>query len=186
MTTTALVPGSLGAIAQRDGVSLAESFLNCDVLIIVDTSGSMDTRDSRGDQTRYQVALDELAALQAHQPGKCGVIAFSSDVAFCPGGQPIPYMQGTDLAKALRFAKVADVPGIRFIIISDGQPDSPQEALAEAARYQNRIDVVFVGSELSPIGRDFLQQLAQASGGQIVTADRAELLAQKTQLLLTA
>lgn len=182
---TAIVPGSLSAIAKRDGQSLAESFLSADVVIIVDTSGSMCTCDSRGGRSRYDVALQELAQLQSHMPGKLAVIAFSDNPIFCPGGQP-PLLGGnTNLAGALQFAKVADVPGIRFIVISDGQPDDEREALTVAQTYSNRIDTIFVGPENDwHGGRAFLQRLAAASGGQHITADRVQELASKTERLL--
>ena len=57
-------------------------------------------------------------------------------------------------------------------------------ALAEAGRYKSRIDVIFVGPETSPAGRNFLGQLARASGGQQVTADRAVALADSAKRLL--
>lgn len=180
----AIVAGSIAAIAQREGQSLAETFLNCDAVILVDCSASMGAPDSRGGHTRYDVALEELAELQKHLPGKLAVIAFSDNPIFCPGGQP-PFLCGqTDLAKALRFAKVADVPGMRFVVISDGQPDSATEALAVARGYTNRIDVVYVGPEMAPTGRAFLEQLARAAGGEAVTADRVQRLAEKTATLL--
>ena len=186
--TQSIVPGSLSAIAQREGQSLAETFLSADAVILVDTSGSMMTSDSRGGRSRYNVALEELAQLQAHMPGKLAVIAFSDSTIFVPGGQPPLLGGGTDLAGALRFAKVADVPGIRFVVISDGQPDDSHAALAVAATYQNRIDTIFVGPENDwHGGQAFLQQLAAASGGKHLAADRAMELANKTErLLLTA
>ncbi len=185
---TAMVPGSLSAVAKREGQSLAETFLSADAVIIVDVSGSMCTHDSRGGRRRYDVALEELAQLQAHMPGKLAVLAFSDDCIFVPGGQP-PYLGGrTNLAGALRFAKVADVLGVRFIVISDGQPNDEHEALAVAKTYNNRIDTVFVGPENDwHGGQAFLQQLAAASGGQHMTADRVQELADKAErLLLTA
>ncbi len=184
---TAIVPGSLSAIAKRDGQSLAESFLSADVVIIVDVSGSMTSEDSRGGQSRYDVALEELAQLQARMPGKLAVLAFSDDCIFVPGGQPPLLGGGTNLAGALRFAKVADVdmPGMRFVIISDGQPDDEHEALAIAKTYDNRIDTIFVGPENDwHGGRAFLQRLAAASGGQHIAADRVQELAEKTERLL--
>lgn len=188
MSQTAIVPGSLSAIAQRDGQSLAESFLNADAVIIVDVSGSMTTQDSRGDRSRYDVAIEELAQLQAHMPGKLAVIAFSDHTMFCPGGQPPDVGvlgTGTNLVDALRFAKVADVPGMRFIVISDGEPNDGREALAVAKTYSNRIDTIFVGPENDwHSGRAFLQRLAAASGGQHIAADRVQELASKTERLL--
>lgn len=181
------VGGSLADMAKRGNASLAETFIGCDAVILCDTSGSMDTPDSRGGRKRYTVACEELATLQANMPGKIGVIAFSSSVVFVPGGQP-PYLAGmTDLAGALRFARIADVAGMRFIVISDGESDDNKAALAEAALYRGRIDTVFVGPETRPYGRDFLARLAAASGGMSVTADRAaELAASVERLLLGA
>lgn len=178
------VGGSLADMAKRGNASLAETFIGCDAVVIVDTSASMDMADSRGGRKRYTVACEELAALQANMPGRIGVIAFSTSVVFVPGGQP-PYLGGgTDLASALRFARIADVAGMRFIVISDGEPDNEAGALAEAAQYRGRIDTVYVGPEARPYGRDFLARLAAASGGMSVTADRAHELAASVERLL--
>lgn len=183
--SNAIVTGSLSDVAKREGMSLAESFLSADAVILVDVSGSMGAHDSRGGKTRYDVALQELAALQAHMPGKLAIIAFSDNTLFVPGGAPPLLGSGTNLAGALRFAQVADVPGMRFVVISDGQPDDASGALAEAAKYKAHISTVYVGPEDDhDQGRVFLQQLAALSGGQSVTADRAQELAAKTATLL--
>lgn len=181
---TALIPGSIGAIAQREGISLAESFASADVVAIVDVSASMDARDSRGGRSRYDVACEELAALQNANPGKVAILAFSDSTIFCPSGQPPRLFGSTNLAGALAFARVADTGDVRFVVISDGQPDDAEGALSEARRFRGRIDVVYVGPESSPMGRDFLTRLAQVRGGVTVTADRAAELATQTQRLL--
>jgi uncharacterized protein YneF (UPF0154 family) len=84
--TTALVSGSLAALAQQSGKSLAESFIHCDAVVIVDTSASMNDRDARGGVSRYKAAVEELTALQNALPGKIAVISFSDYAMFCPGG----------------------------------------------------------------------------------------------------
>ena len=91
----------------------------------------------------------------------------------------------TDLAKALKFAKMADVSGMRFIVISDGEPDSQQDALDVAKTYKNRIDTIYVGPENGG-GQAFLQQLAKASGGQGVTSAQVKELASDIKTLLLA
>lgn len=179
-----IVKGSLTDLARQQGQSLAQTFVNAEVVVLVDTSGSMATHDSLGGRQRYEVACEELAALQGSRPGKLAVLSFSQATLFCPDGKPFNQGGGTDLAGALKFARVADVPGMRFIVISDGQPDSPSAALAEAGQYRNRIDVIYVGPESMPAGREFLAKLAVASGGQMVTADRAQNLLAATQKLL--
>ena len=184
---TEIVKGSLTDIAKQTGASLAETFLSADVIVLVDTSSSMQAMDAPGGKTRYDAACAELANLQATIPGKVAVISFAStgDVIFCPNGQPFNLEGGTGLASALEFAKIADVPDMRFVVISDGQPDSEREALKVAASYQNRIDTIFVGPEGAP-GRTFLAKLASAKNGQAVTADRVAQLSSKVQYLLAA
>lgn len=173
---TAIIQGSLSALARQEGKSLAETFVNADLVVIVDTSGSMNTHDSRNGKSRYEVACEELAALQANHPGKIAVLSFADEVVFCPSGIPINLGGGTDMVKVLQFAKIADVPGMQFILISDGEPNDEQQTLAVARTYRNKISTIYVGSEEHPTGRDFLQRLAAATGGQNITADRAKQL----------
>jgi Mg-chelatase subunit ChlD len=173
---TAIIPGSLDAIAKQEGRTIAEAFTSADCIVIVDTSGSMNDHDSRDGKSRYEVACEELARLQAEFPGKIAVLAFSDDVQFCPSGVPI-FMGGcTDMAKALEFAKIADVPSMQFILISDGEPDNDDKTITVAKTYQNKISTIYVGPEERPTGRDFLSRLAQATGGQGITVDRAKEL----------
>jgi len=172
----AIIPGSLGAIAKQEGKTIAETFMSADCIVIVDTSGSMNDHDSRDGKSRYEVACEELARLQNQFPGKIAVLAFSNDVQFCPSGIPVFLGSGTDMAKALEFAKIADVPGMQFILISDGEPDEEEKTLSVARTYQNKISTIYVGPEERPVGRDFLYRLAQATGGQGITVDRAKEL----------
>lgn len=179
-----IVPGSIGALSTQNNKSIAETFLNCDVIIIVDTSGSMSTEDSRGGKSRYVVACQELGMLQKNLPGKIAVIGFSNSTEFFPGGIPTMQGGGTDMAKALSFVKIADLPGMKFILISDGEPADENRTLAVAKTFQNHIDVIYVGPENRPSGREFLQHLAAATGGQAVTAEAAKQLKSNIERLL--
>lgn len=190
--STALVPGSLQAIATQEGQTLAESFLGADAIIVVDVSGSMAARDvdrhnleRRSGRSRYEAACDELARLQSSLPGKIAVIAFSDTYEFAPSGTPHFIGGGTDLADALRFVHVADGCGMRFIVISDGEPNDESRALAEARRFVDRIDTVYVGPS-GDAGERFLQDLARASGGTSSRQSVADLSRTVQQLLLTA
>lgn len=171
-----IVIGSISAIAQQTNKSIAETFMSCDCIVIIDTSGSMSTCDSRGEKSRYDVACEELKQLQASLPGKIAVIAFSSEPVFCPGGVPQYLGGGTDMAAALQFAKIADVPDMQFILISDGEPEDEQKTLAVAKTYRNKILTIYVGPEEHPAGRNFLQRLATVTGGQTIAVDRAKEL----------
>lgn len=177
-----IVRGSIADLAQRNNQSLAESFLSCDCVVLIDVSGSMASYDN-STKTRYERACESLRNLQNSLEGKIAVVRFSSDVAFEPAGIPTFTSGGTDLAKGLQFVKAADVPGIRFIVISDGTPDNPQQALSIARGFKNKIDVIFVGDECDSRAITFMNELARASGGKQVTADSA-LISENVRYLL--
>jgi Mg-chelatase subunit ChlD len=179
----AIVAGSIGSVAEHQGQSIAESFMSAEVVILVDVSGSMFSPDSRGGQSRYDVACEELAKLQNDMPGKLAVVAFSDSVVFVPYGQPPMLGESTDLAKALTFVKMADGT-VRFVVISDGYPDDPQEALSIARGFQSQIDTVFVGPESDERGRKFLEKLAKTGHGQFVLDLNVNQLAEKVEILL--
>lgn len=180
----AIITGSLSAIAKQDGKSLAESFVNCDYMVLIDTSGSMSAQDSRNGKSRYDVACEELASLQNSLPGKIAVISFSDNSVFCPNGIPINLMSGTNLRGALEFARIADLPGIRLFVISDGYPDDPEGALRIAKTYKARIDTIYVGPESDNSGREFLNRLASQNHGQSVKAAQAKELSATVKKLL--
>lgn len=180
-----IVKGSLSQLAQASNVGLAEAFMTADTIILVDTSGSMDNTDPGCQKTRYQLACQELKKLQAHLAGRIVVISFSTGAQFCPGGVPAYIGMYTDVAEALRFVHVADGVVDRFILISDGHPDSEYEALAEAEKFTTRIDCIYIGPE-GGSGHGFLKRLADASGGKAQTIQQAGLLAEKIEVLMLA
>ena len=181
---TQIVPGSISAIAKSTGQSIAQLFTNAEIVTIVDVSGSMGLHDSKDGKSRYQVACEELATIQKNKPGKVAVISFSDNAFFCPGGIPIYEGSGTNLAHALRYAKIADVPGMNIIVISDGEPDSKEQALAVARTYKNKISTVYCGPEDRSHGQKFLTELANITGGQTLTSDRAIALSKTIETLL--
>lgn len=134
--------------------------------------------------SRYEVACSELRKLQASLPGQIAVIAFSDKPEFAPAGTPRMIGGGTDLTKALAFVRAADGCDMRFVVISDGQPDNETTALAEAARFTSRIDTVFVGPNGDP-GAAFLKRLAAASGGQY-SKNEVHQIAERVERLLLA
>lgn len=166
--TTALIPGSLAAVAKQDGKPLAESFLAADAIVLVDVSGSMADQirmPEGGYQSRYERACIELAKLQQSLPGKVAVVEFSSESAFCWSGRPSFQMGGTDMAEALRFIKPADGCGMTFVLISDGMPDDERETLKIAKTFETPIQTIFIGPE-GEQGATFLARLAVATGGK--------------------
>lgn len=187
--STSIVAGSIAAMAGRTGRSIAEQLLDAEHVVLVDVSPSMEAHDSRGERERLRVAQEELARLQAEFPGKLAVYAFAGECRPVPGGVPafLPGLagSGTDLAGALRTVKRLDGLGLRFVVISDGEPNSEHESLTEARAFTSPISTIFVGPE-GGSGQDFLRRLATAAGGTAATANRVMTLADTMRPLLTA
>lgn len=179
-----VVDGSLLSIVNSQNTSIADAFMGVDAVAIVDVSGSMDAHDSRGSNTRYAVACEELSNLQKRMPGKFLVVAFSSDVVPCVGGVPVFQGGGTDMAKALRYVKQFDVAGMRFFLISDGEPNNENETLEVAKTFQGAIECVYVGPESDYGGRAFLRKLSEAVGSHFTVADRVMELAERVETLM--
>jgi len=187
VNSTQLVYGSLKDIADRSHKSVAETFLSVDALVMVDTSGSMDSADCENKRTRYDLACEQLIRLQREIPGRIGVISWFSSTQFNPGGIPHYFGGGTDLVNVLKFVKPADGTSIKLILISDGEPDygSQQNCLDLAKQFKSRLETIYIGPEDGP-GRDFLRRLAEATGGQSVSQsvkDIANLKQTVTKLL---
>ena len=183
-----LITGSLSQVAEQNNQSLAETFMSCDVLLIADMSSSMDVKDAKGKRSRYDVAEDDIVRLQGKYSGKVGLICFgdeNSPVMLCPTGKPNRIGGGTDLVKALNYIKIADDTGIQFIIISDGLPNAPYEALEIAKTFISKIDCVYVGDERDVYGgRAFLNDLAAATGGQSLKSNTPGLLQSSVEKLM--
>lgn len=187
----ALVKGSLSAIVQKTGQSLAESFLNVDAIILVDVSGSMSREDvpsSDGVRSRIEEAGRQLRLVQEQAPGKVAVISFSDDVQFHPDGNLRGIQGSTDMLKGLRFIKVIDGTGIRIVVISDGLPDDKAGTLAFARTFSAHIDTIYIGSPDDMRGQDFLRELSAATGGVCAGGDSKSLplLAATVKHLLSA
>ena len=181
-----ITKGSISDLMQQDDVSLAESFLSCNCVVLFDVSGSMKSEDGTG-ATRFERGLKELKEVQATMPGRFAIIQFADRVNFMPGGVPTMWVSGagTDLTAALKYAQIADeIPDMRFIVISDGEPDNRLTAKAVAAQYKNRIDTIYIGEETGR-GRSFLTELAEASGGSALSS-AAENIQQDIVYLLQA
>ena len=178
----AITVGSLAAMSKRENLTLAESFLSVDAILVVDMSGSMASNDAPGGISRYEAAEKELRQLQKQLPGKVAIVAFSSSPQFCPGGIPPRIGGSTDMAAALHFVKAAD--GLaKIVLISDGEPDSRSAALAAAGEFAHQIDTVYIGPEMG-WGRQFLEELAAATGGKSMKSAAPGLLREQVESLL--
>lgn len=179
-----LVIGSLQDIANKQGVSLADSFMNAEMVVILDNSGSMMTRDTARGISRVDLAQEHLTTLQGKHQGKVALICFADNVQYSPSGLIVNVGGGTDLTNALQFCKIVDGHGMKIVLISDGEPSDENSAMAVAKTYKSKIDVIYCGSETSSYGRDFLQRLAAATGGQFFKSDNPGELLEQAELLM--
>lgn len=138
-----------------------------DVWLLVDASGSM-AGVMRNHKRRID-GLDEVVRdIRSKRPVQ--MIAFGHDGAFKTESVPRPG-GGTPLTEAIVLAKQLNTG--RCIVISDGEPNNPQTALAAAKDYAGQIDVVFVGDPGEP-GEEFLKALAQSTGGTEFRGDLSQ------------
>jgi len=180
-----IVKGSLSAIATEQNMPLAETWLSVDAVILVDVSGSMSMQDEY-EKTRLQLAREALENLQNNMSGKIALFKFSDNVKFIPNGYIAGVEGATNLTGALRYIHMADaIPDMRFILISDGQPDRPISVLREARKFKNKIDVIYIGHE-GGSGQKFLESLAAATGGSSKNIDAAMIESTTAKLLLEA
>lgn len=188
ITKYSSVKGSLQSIANKDKIAVAQAFINCEILACLDVSPSMAYEDCPGNQKRFKVAANEVARLQAENPGKVGLICWSDGQRFLPGGIAEMFGDSTDVAGLLRYIKKADGAGIKLVIISDGEPDDDQEAIKEARKFQTKIDCVYIGPEHDLQAQDFLNRLSAVTGGQFSNNGTAGMvdLSKTMERLLTA
>jgi len=168
----ALVTGSFADVQRTTGAGLVKSWLKVEALLLVDVSGSMESRDAGegGRERRVDVARREVAKLQKKLPGKLAIVPFHSDAAWAPEGR-LPEPGGsTDLAGALEYVRDLlgeSLEGLKLIVVSDGSPDSQEDAIAQAVVVKGAgatISTVYVGPD-HQAGPEFLKRLAQAAGG---------------------
>jgi hypothetical protein len=180
-----VVPGSLAAVAAENGGLVAPPI----AVVLLDTSYSMEHVDAVGENgqliSRHAAATAQLTKLQAAMPGQIALLCFSSEVEMVPGGVPLEPHGYTNLAGALREARNADNGTMKFVVISDGGPDSETDAMNEAMLFSVPIDCVYVGKDRR--GETFMRHLAMSTGGQF-TSDTGEmrLLADTVQRFLLA
>jgi Mg-chelatase subunit ChlD len=135
------------------------------LVILADVSGSM-----RGDKI---IRLKrELRAIWGERSG-AKLMSFATNLHWLDGPDDLPPAGGsTDLAGALE-AAAPTWPG-EVLVISDGQPEDEDRALAAAKLIPGTISVLFVGSDDDREGQAFLQKLATLGGGEFCHKDLAK------------
>jgi hypothetical protein len=73
---------------------------------------------------------------------------------------------------------------MQFFLISDGEPDDEHEALAVAATFENKINTIYVGPESGFMGIEFLERLANSTGGQHKISELTRALGSTVERLM--
>ena len=181
------VKGSLQSQANKLQISVAQAFLDAEIIVLLDVSASMLVRDhDSASDTRYKRACNQLAKLQSENPGKVALVCFDDQQTFEASGIARYPGASTDIAGALSFVHKADDCGIRFVLISDGEPNDETSALAEARKFKSTIHTIYIGPE-GGYGADFLRRLSALTGGQFSNSGVAGIgqLSQTVQNLLS-
>ncbi len=155
-----LTTGSLASLVAAKK-SQRETFLLIDCSYSMNQSASGFGGQSKMD--RLRVSVDNLVkeGINPRMVGFGLTVDRSTEVGFI---ERVPSARGnTPLAPAIRFAKHYGAG--HLIVVSDGEPDSGDDALMAASEFAGPIDVFYVGPA-GGRGEMFLQQLAKASGGK--------------------
>lgn len=130
-------------------------------VLIADVSGSM--------QGRKYDRLKESLRRTAAETG-ASIIAFSDTAVWCRSVDHLPEPEGsTNLSDALRLA--SERFPAEVVVISDGHPNDPDDAIRAAAFIPGIISCVFIGDDGDGRGMEFMRRLARVGGGEAVHRD---------------
>jgi hypothetical protein len=158
-----------------------------ETLLLLDASYSMSDNDSNGISK-----MQTLGKMIKTMPN-ADKIYFNSDIMNYGKrtDTPQPGGAGTFLADAFKYIKSKSYTNIykKIILISDGMPNSENEAIESALDLKKPINIIFIGDKGSD-GERFMQRLAKATGGSNITLSEksnnfsSQLINTSKQLLL--
>lgn len=146
-----------------------------EIVVLADVSVSMGDADGAvGERGSRRTRFDLLKQALADLPSSVRILAFSDDPREVSSIAELRLEGGTRLGAALKMA--ATLKPVRTVIISDGEPDSEEDARREAAELTGIIDVVYCGSPSNRHAREFLESLAKdGMGGYYETGDKLDI-----------
>ena len=139
--------------------------------MLLDCSGSMSL--SFAETTRYYAMMQALPMLPQGRK-----VYFNDEVST----NVLPPSGSTNLTTAINHIRFWQEE--KVLLISDGEPDSKEAALAAAVATSKRFDVLFIGSDEN--GKAFMESLAKATGGQVISVNPTAGSSNGTKLLADA
>jgi hypothetical protein len=148
-------------------------------VLLLDCSSSMGGRVNGG--RKIDILRGAIAALTLDE---WRIYAFNSRTdLILPTQIPEP-SGGTNLGEALRVISAEDT--VETLVVSDGVPDSEDDALSAAALVQGVISTLFVGDDFDSSAKNFLRRLSRAGCGKCYSQDLnagPQILAQAIKFL---
>jgi len=138
-------------------------------MLLVDVSGSMDSRIATGER-RIEALRKVVATLLKTHPVPVGAFGLPSrrGVGMVDGNHIPEPEGGTPLAEAIEFARTQGAN--HAVVVTDGMPDNDRAAFDEARQFGGPIDVFFIG-DAGEYGAQFCQRLADLTGGTANVTD---------------
>lgn len=163
--------GALKSYAQRLNVKTSNKSI-----IVLDISGSMAETIESG--KRKIDLLRQVLDRPLHSDEIA--IAFHSISLQIPRLQDIPEPEG---GTALHNAIAGAIPykPAQTLVISDGKPDDPKQALAQAENLSGIINTLYIGSDRDTEAIAFMRQLARTGCGR---AEECDISNPQNQVLL--
>lgn len=165
--------GSILSVADsNDPQDVSQALSEATTVILCDRSGSMSNIDAPQTKPRYVLEDEMIEALQRQYSGKIVLISFASLVEVeLAGHLPLP-SGSTEMANALQVAKeFIDIGLEEILLISDGDPSSPEVALRTATELkgldgkQIPVRAMYIGPHDDDVGKSFMKEIARRTGG---------------------
>ncbi len=145
------------------------------ICVLADTSGSMNDIDGGTSErkSRFELLKQALEGL----PKGVRLIVFNDHAREVPTLREATVGGGTGLAQAIRLATT--LHPVRTVIISDGEPDSEEQAKTAIEDLTGIVDVIYCGNPSNTRARAFLESLAKTGmGGYYETGDKLDIAKQ--------
>lgn len=160
--------------AQKSAIEQA-----ADTVFVLDVSGSMN--ELVDDKTKIHHLREVMADYPAAEKTIFSTTVGTGSLPNRAGGSTAMHKAFKHLQMGRRFKKI--------VLISDGIPDAPDEALREAKALGQPINIIYIGPG-GDEGEAFMKRLAAETGGQQATANThkqefSQQLTAQTKLLLT-
>ncbi|MFG0229454.1 vWA domain-containing protein [Achromobacter sp. 413638] len=142
---------------------------NRPTVVLADVSGSMES-PAWGGRTKHAVLREAIA--QTLLSDRHELMAFAGHVTPLSSAENLPQPGGSTALDRALLAAIQRAPG-RILVISDGEPNDEDAALAAAAQFGGVIDVLYIGPDSNAAAMRFLQRLALAGHGRYHGSDIA-------------